>query len=1157
MDSPNQNKRTFSLTNLAVDNSTSVFLLTIMVFIFGLYAYDQVPKEQFPEVKFPQVFVNTPYFGNSAADIENLVTRPLEKELQSVDGLKKITSTSIQDFSVITVEFNADEDIDEATRRVKDAIDLAKPELPSDLDTDPTVLEISASDFPIVTINMSGDFSPDDLRRYGELMEEELEDIKGINDVQLKGVQDREIEIAVDVRKMESLEIGFNDIENAVGSENLTLSGGEIVNNNMRRAIRVVGEFADADELANTIIKNEGQRLVYLRDVATVGFGYEDPVSIARANAQPVVSLDVIKKSGENLLSTSDEIEEVVARVKTMLPAGLEVTFFNDQSDNTRDQVDNLENSIISGVILVVLVLLFFLGVRNALFVGIAIPLSMLMGILWIWLSGVTLNIVVLFALILALGLLVDNGIVIVENVFRYMQLGRSSDNAAKFGAGEVAWPIIASTATTLAAFSPLAVWPGIVGEFMKYFPITLILVLGSSLIVALVINPVLAASLMKVDERAATRQARRRRVRNVLLSAGGMMVVGLIGLLVGAQWLFNLMVIATIVNLVYFFALRPVSFVFQDRFLPWLEGKYKGLIDFSLRYGKTMLAGTFGLFLLSFVLTALKPPTVVFFPSADPLYVNAFVELPLGSDIQATNEVSKELERRVLKTLEPYDGIVQSVLTQIGENTSDPNTPPEPGVTPNKARITVSFVPFRERGGVSTTLVMEEIRETVQGIPGTKITVDKNADGPPTGKAINLEISGEDLDKLVPLGDDVINYINAQGIPGIEELTADVKLGKPELLVKVDREAARRYGLSTFQIANALRTSVYGREVSKYKLGEDEYPIFIRLKEEDRNNVERLLAQRITFRDPSNGRITQVPISTVAGVEYSSTYSSIKRKDLDRVITISSNVTEGYVGNDVVPQIAEAMEGYDLPQGFNYEFTGEQQQQQEDVGFLLGAFVFALFLIFIIIVAQFNSISSPFIILTSVVLSLIGVLLGYFFFGGTLSVVFTGVGIISLAGVVVNNAIVLIDYTTLLMKDRVEELGMDKISDLDLADIRAAIVDGGSTRLRPVLLTAITTVLGLIPLAIGFNFDFFSFVASWDGRYFLGGDNTAIWGPMAWTIIYGMVFATFLTLVVVPVMMWLLYKSRRGIRNTVARLSHSAEEPEVYEIETTIRVGG
>ncbi|MBB4080011.1 multidrug efflux pump subunit AcrB [Lewinella aquimaris] len=1148
----NQQKRTFGLTNLAVDNGTSVFLLAIMILIFGLYAYEQVPKEQFPEVELPQVYINTPYFGNSAADIESLVTRPLEKELQGVDGVKVIRSTSIQDFSVITVEFNSDEDFDDALRRVKDAVDIAKAELPTDLDTDPTVLEINLSKFPIVTINMSGDFPPEELRRYAELMEDEIENVDGVSAVNLKGIQEREIEIAVDVRKMESLQISFQDIENAITGENLTLSGGEIVNNGVRRAIRVVGEFSDAEELSGTIVKNENQRLVYLRDIAEVTFGYEDPKSIARADGLPVISLDVIKRSGENLLSTSDGVNETVARVKQQLPDDLSITYFNDQSDNTRSEVDNLENSIISGVILVVVVLLFFLGLRNALFVGIAIPLSMLMGILWIWLSGVTLNIVVLFALILALGLLVDNGIVIVENIYRYMQLGEVSDRAAKYGAGEVAWPIIASTATTLAAFMPLAIWPGIVGEFMKYFPITLILVLLSSLIVALIINPVLASRLMRVDKRAVSAAGRRRKVRSTLITAGAMMVIGLIGLLLGAAWLFNLMVIASVVTLVYFFLLRPGSFVFQDRFLPWLEKKYDRFIGFALRFSKSMIVGTVGLLVLSLVLTVLFPPQIEFFPSADPLYVNAFVELPLGSDIGATDEVTKVLETRILDLLEPYDDIVEAVLTQIGENTSDPNTPPEPGFTPNKARITVSFVPFRDRGDVSTRTILEEIRQTVRGLPGVKVSVDQNANGPATGKPINLEISGEDIDRLVTLGDDVINYINLQGIPGIEQLSADIKIGKPELLVKVDRQAARRYGLSTFQIASALRTSVYGKEISKYKLGEDEYPIYIRLNERDRNKVENLLNQRITFRDPATGRITQVPISTVASVDYSSTYSSIKRKDLDRVITISSNLLEGYVANDIIPEIDAALQDYDLPQGFEYEFTGEQQQQQEDVGFLLGAFVFALFLIFIIIVAQFNSISSPFIILTSVILSTIGVLLGYFFFGGTFSVVFTGVGIISLAGVVVNNAIVLIDYTTLLMQEKVEEQGLDKISELELSDIRAAIIEGGATRLRPVLLTAITTVLGLIPLAVGFNFDFFSFIANWDGRLFIGGDNTAIWGPMAWTVIYGLVFATFLTLVVVPVMMWLMYKSRRGIRRFANRFSHEESETEVLEVETT-----
>ena len=1130
---PANDKRTFSITNLAVDNGTTVFLLAVMILIFGLFAYDQVPKEQFPEVELPQVYINTPYFGNSAADIESLITRPIEKELQGVDGLKVIKSTSVQDFSVITVEFNSDEDFDDALRRTKDAVDKAKPELPSDLDTEPTVLEINLSEFPIITVNMSGDFPPEELRRYAELMEDELEEVDGVSEVDLKGIQEREIEIAVDVRRMESLQISFQDIENAISSENLTLSGGEIKNNGMRRSIRVVGEYDNAEQLANTVIKNENQRLVYLRDIASTEFGYAEPKSIARANSLPVISLDIIKKSGENLLSTTDALKEKVDEVKAGLPTDLEITYFNDQSTNTRDQVENLENSIISGVLLVVLVLLFFLGLRNALFVGIAIPLSMLMGILWIWLSGVTLNIVVLFALILALGLLVDNGIVIVENVYRYLQQGRSQNNAAKFGAGEVAWPIIASTATTLAAFSPLAVWPGLVGEFMKYFPITLILVLTSSLIVALVINPVLASYFMRLEERADGAAERKRRVRSTLITAAVMMAAGVvIGLLGGLTWFFNLMVITTIVTLVYFFALRPLAFSFQESFLPWLERQYDRFIGFALRWSKTIVFGTVGLLFLSIFLTIVSPPQIVFFPSADPIYINAFVEMPLGTDIAATDRVTKQLEENIEAAIAPNREIVEAVLTQIGENTSDPNAPPEPGFTPNKARITVSFVPFRDRGGKSTRRIMEDIREAVRGTPGVKVTVDKNADGPATGKPINLEIAGEDIDKLIPLGDQVISYINSQGIPGIEELSADVKLGVPELEVRINREAARRFGLSTFQIASALRTSVYGKEISKYKLGEDEYPIFLRLDEKDRNRVESLLDQRITFRDPATGRISQVPIRTVASVEYTSTYSSIKRKDLDRVITISSNTLEGYTGNDVIPLIDQAMQDFDLPQGFTYEFTGEQQQQQEDVGFLLGSFVFALFLIFVIIVAQFNSLSAPFIILTSVVLSLAGVLFGYFFFSDLFnvdfSVVFTGVGIISLAGVVVNNAIVLIDYTMLKMRERAEELGLgeENYKQLPLADLRDTIIIGGATRLRPVLLTAITTVLGLIPLAIGLNIDFFSFIAEWDPRYFLGGDNTALWGPMAWTIIYGMVFATFLTLVVVPVMIWLRYST-------------------------------
>lgn len=1123
--------REFSLTSLAVDNGVSIFILTLMILMFGLDSYDKMPKEQFPDASLPTVFVNTPYFGNSAADIENLITRPIEKELQSITGLKDVSSTSLQDYSVITAEFESDLDIDEVVRKVKDAVDKAKTELPNDLDQDPEILDMNFSDIPIMTVNISGEFSGDDLRKYAELLEDKIEEINEVNKVDIKGALEREVKIDVDLNRMQSLQVSFSDIENAVKSENLTMSSGEVLNNEFRRAIRVVGEFETVAELERMIVKAEKQAPIYLKDIAKVSFGYKERTSIARSNKLPVVSLDVIKRKGQNLLSCADKIKEVVEKAKKeVLPSNLEIQYFNDLSVATRTEVNNLLNSIISGVILVVLVLLFFLGLRNAMFVGLAIPLSMLMGIMILYLTGTTMNIVVLFSLILALGLLVDNGIVVVENIYRYMQEGYSGKDAAKYGAGEVALPIIASTATTLAAFFPLMFWPGMMGAFMQYLPITLIIVLTSSLFVALVINPVFTSYLMKVDERADDVLVRRRQLRNTLL----FFIVAIL-FAVGAHfanilWMRNLLGMIAIVTVVNFFLLRPMSFFFQNKILPLLERGYNWFIGGALKKFRPILVffGSFGLLFGALALLNANAPKVDFFPVADPLYVNAFVDLPLGKDIQATNEIMRELEDRIIETIEPYGEVVEAVLCQIGENTSDPNSPPEPGASPHKARLTVSFVPAQDRNGVSTVEIMEEMRKSVVGIPGVQISVAQNADGPPTGKPINLELQGDDIDELASLSEDVIAFINSKNIAGIEELKADVKIGKPELIVNINRDAARRYGLSTFSIADALRTSVFGKELSKFKVGEDEYPIFVRLDEKSRNDIGDLLNQKITFRDPSNGRIVQVPISAVATVKYSSTYSSIKRKDLDRMITIYSNVLEGYYAGEIVEELDNLMADYPLPNGITYRFTGEQEQQAEDIAFMSTAFTVALFSIFIILVAQFNSIISPFIIILSVLFSTIGVFLGYVFTGRDIIIIMTGIGIISLAGVVVNNAIVLIDYINLLVKRKRESLGLDSMLDMTTEDVKQAIIQGGATRLRPVLLTAITTVLGLIPLAIGFNFNFFTLISDLDPNIFIGGDSVAFWGPMAWTIIYGLVFATFLTLVVVPVMYWLAYRTKR-----------------------------
>ena len=399
--------REFGLSSLAVDNGTSVFILTLMILIFGIQSYQQMPKEQFPEVDWPTVYINTPYFGNSAADIENLVTRPIEKELQSITGIKTIRSTSIQDYSVITAEFDADMDLDDAVRKVKDAVDKSKSELPTDLDQDPVVLDINLSEIPIMTVNISGDYTNDELRSYAEYLEDEIEKLDEISKVELKGTREREVKVDIDLLKMESMEVSFYDIESAISSENITMSGGEILNDDFRRAIRIKGEFENVKELENMIVKSEDLRPIYLKDIAKVTYGYQDLTSIARSDGLPVISLDVIKRQGENLLDASDKIKVIVDEARATLPEDLKISLFNDQSVNTRNEVSNLENSIISGVILVVLVLLFFLGLRNALFVGLAIPLSMLMGIMFLSLTGVTMNIVVLFALILALGLLV------------------------------------------------------------------------------------------------------------------------------------------------------------------------------------------------------------------------------------------------------------------------------------------------------------------------------------------------------------------------------------------------------------------------------------------------------------------------------------------------------------------------------------------------------------------------------------------------------------------------------------------------------------------------------------------------------------------------------------------------------------------------------
>jgi multidrug efflux pump len=1106
--------REFGLSTLAIKNRTSVLILTIMIVVMGLYSYVNIPKESFPEVVIPTIYVGTPYPGNSPIDMENLITRPIEKELKSISGIKDITSTSVQDYSTIIVEFNPEEDIAKALQDVKDAVDKAKSELPTDLDTDPNVMDIDLTELPILYINISGDYSINELKTYAEYLEDEIEKLSEVSKCEIKGALDREIRIDADIHKMEAVEVSFKDISDAISAENVTLSGGNILANEFRRSLRVDGEFKTVDEINDVIVKDEDLRIVYVQDVATVSDSYKERSSYSRSNRLPVVTVEVVKRSGENLLITAEKIKDIIAKAKIdRFPDNLNITITNDQSKFTRSMVANLENSIITGVILVTLVLMFFMGLRNALFVGIAIPLSMFMAFIMLSAIGYSANMMVLFGLILALGMLVDNGIVVVENIYRLMQQGYNPIRAAKEGVGEVAMPIISSTATTLAAFLPLAFWSGIMGQFMKYLPITLIIVLSSSLFVALVINPVLTSIFMKIEEKKINRT-------KLLIVAGAFVLVSIPFYFSGYTGVANLMVLIALGAPFNLYILNPGVNWFQTRFIPFLENAYSRTIRIALRgiNPYLFLSGTFLLLVLSIMWFGASQPKVALFPESEPNYINIFIEKPIGIDIVETNSFTESIEDRLVELLKPYEVAIESFIAQVGEGASDPNQMSGQQETPNKSMITVSFVEYEHRNGVDTRQVMEEIRLALSQYPGVQITIDKDASGPPVGKPINIEISGENFDRLIRISEDVMKTIEDENIPGIQELKSDLETGKPELLVNIDRDKARRFGLSTYSIATELRTALFGLEVSKFKEGEDEYPIQLRLMDEYRYDIDALINKRVTFRD-NKGNLKQIPISSVADIEYSSTYGSVKRKDLDRVISIYSNVVEGYNANEIVSEIKLLLSNYELPDGYTLKFTGEQEEQQESSAFLITALMIAVFSIFLIIVAQFNSLSSPFIIMASVLLSTIGVFIGLVTFKMDFIIIMTGIGIISLAGVVVNNAIVLIDYTNLVRNRKRVELGLKEGEYLSFKELAETIRIAGKTRLRPVLLTAITTVLGLIPMALGMNINYVTLFTDFDPQFYVGGDNANFWGPMAWTVIFGLIFATFLTLVIVPVM--------------------------------------
>ena len=1192
----NQINKEFKLSSLSVQNRKTVFLILAIILIGGISFYSSMPRESFPEIQVPEIYVGTAYPGSSPEFIEDKITRPLEKEINTIKDIDEITSTSIHGYSSIRVAFDFKVTPTEGLRKVKDAVDKARgdKDFPQDLPSEPNIFEMDVSDFPIININLSGDYPVEVLKSYAEDLGDDIEDLSEVSEVNIRGVQEKEVSVRMRKHDAEAKGVTFSDIESAISQENVTLSGGEISADGIKRSVRVEGEFEDWEEIKRLIVKDEDGNIVFLKDVADVYFTDADITSYARQFNQPVVMIDVKKRSGENLIEAIEKIKLVVDEaMEKDIPSNITLTLTNDQSIKIKDQVSNLENSIIFGVILVVLVLLFFLGLRNALFVGVAIPLSMFMSFMLLGAAGVTLNVMVLFSLVLALGMLVDNGIVVVENVYRLMdEEGMNGFEAAKKGVGEVAWPIIASTATTLAAFVPLALWPGMIGEFMQYLPITLMIVLGSSLFVALVINPVLTALYMKVKEKTPNKK----RLNIIAISMIGL---GLLLFIPQHYTLGNLLIVFGLLAIVNLYWLSPATRYFQEKALPYLENKYHKLLVFAFseqenkrKYGLTnlmllfsrytiglilpkkvfryvekihllgykryiqILGGTFLLLLSSLVLTGLFPPKVVFFPVNQPNYVNVFIEHPIGTDINTTNATTKKVKTILDSTLTKYSDVysiekekledgtalidtnyfVESIIEQVGEGTSDPMQGPSFGNTPHKARITINFAEFQHRKGYETSVALQEIEAALKNKfnADIKVIAEKNQEGPPQDPPINIEVSGsENYLTLVNKAEEIRQYLEQQNVKGVKKLALDIELGKPELPLEIDRLRARAYGLSTGQIAQQIRTALFGKDVSTYKEGDDSYDINLRFEDKYRNNIDALLDQKVTFRN-NKGKMLSIPIrSVVKEPTKTSTYSAVKRIDLENVVTIYSGVTEGFNPNEVVTEMRKHLDDFQASktgkqmanEGILYAFTGQQEEQAKEMKFLSTALGVAVFLILLIIVTQFNSFSTPVIILLAVFLSLIGVFLGLLISRQDFVIIMTMIGIISLAGIVVNNAIVLIDYTNLLRSRKRAEMGLTENDILPMNEVVKAIIKGGQTRLRPVLLTAVTTVLGLIPLALGININFFTLFSEFDPQFFIGGDNVMFFGPMSWTIIYGLTFATFLTLVVVPIMYLLLYK--------------------------------
>lgn len=1108
----------FKPSTWAINNRTSIYIFTIIIALWGYSTYNKLPKESFPEIVIPKIFVSTVYPGTSPENMENLVTKQLEKRMKSIAGVKKVVSNSYQDYSNVIIEFNTDVNINIAKQKVKDAVDKAKADLPNDLPADPNVIDINLSEIPIMFVNVSGNFDLNKLKKYADKLQDRVESLKEITRVDMIGALDREIQVNVDMYKAQIAQISLGDIERAIGYENMTITGGTVKMDGMQRTINVKKEFKNVAELENLIIRSPNGASIYLKDIAQIKDTFEEQKSYARLGGKNVITLSVVKRAGFNLIEASDKIKKIVDEMQENdFPKGLDVVVTGDQSQKTRETLHDLINTIVIGFILVTIILMFFMGATNAIFVAMSVPLSMFIAFLVMPSIGFTMNMIVLFALLLALGIVVDDAIVVIENTHRIFANGkRSIAEAAKMAAGEVFLPVLSGTLTTLAPFIPLAFWDGVIGQFMFFLPVTLIITLLASLFVAYIINPVFAVSFMKphVEEEA----GKSKWTRGVKLTSIVLIVFALLFYLGGNVGLANFLVIMLLVNMLYRFVLLGWIKKFQNKIWPAVINSYSKVLAWALRKPYSTLGIVFGLFFLSILLMMARGKTPIFFPSGDPNFAYVYVSLPVGTDPAYTDSVMKIVEKKVNTVLYPggkENPAVASVISNVTIAVTDP-ADEDQGQYPNRGKLQVSFVPFGERNGISTKPYLAQIREAVKGIAGAQIQVAQEQAGPPQPKAITVEISGDDLAAMNTTSKQVKKYLDSLHIEGVEELRSDFEDNKPEIVFDIDRERANREGISVGQIGSEIRSAVFGQmRTSKFRDLDDEYPIEIRYGDKQRNNIDQLKNITIVYRDMAmNGMIRQVPISSFADIRYENTYGGIKRKNQKRVITLSSNVLVQGTENEVALKVQKEVEKFKAPEGVDVKMVGSQEEQMETMSFLGGALLTSIGLIIVILVMQFNSFAKPLIILTEIFFSIIGVLLGTAIFNMDMSIVMTGIGIVALAGIVVRNGILLVEFTDLMVAQ-----GMNT---------RDAIMEAGRTRMTPVILTASATILGLIPLAVGLNIDFVKLFTNLNPEIFFGGDSVAFWGPLSWTMIFGLGFATFLTLILVPAMYMISYRLKK-----------------------------